>query len=127
MYIPEQSSTGTYKVIKVSKNRYKLTNNDPFSETLIYGTIIEVLPEKKDGDTFVFKDVYAKSEFNLEVIGLPISLNETEWRVIGQMIINEGGYWEVIFGGMGYVNLPKTSKLNVNNEFDKLIKAKQEK
>lgn len=57
MYIPEEASTGTYKVIKVSENRYKLTNNDPFSETLTYGTIIEVLPEKKDKDTFVFKEV----------------------------------------------------------------------
>ena len=51
---------------------------------------------------------------------------ETEMRVIGQMIMDEGGYWEVIFGGMGYVNLPKKSKLNVIDELNKLIKAKQE-
>jgi hypothetical protein len=41
------------------------------------------------------------------------------------MIMDEGGYWEVIFGGMGYVNLPKTSKLNVIDELNKLIKAKK--
>ena len=46
-------------------------------------------------------------------------------RVVGQMVIDEGGYWEVIFGGMGYVNLPKTSKLNVINELNKLIKGKK--
>jgi len=129
MYMPVEASTGTYEVIKVSEHRYKLTNNDPFSEILTYGTIIEVLPEKKDEDTFVFKQVYAESEYNLEVIGLPMSLNETEMpemRVVGQMIIDEGGYWEVIFGGMGYVNLPKTSKLNVIDELNKLIKAKRE-
>ena len=44
---------------------------------------------------------------------------------VGQMIMDEGGYWEVIFGGMGYVNLPKTSKLNVIDELNKLIKAKK--
>ncbi|MGD1839749.1 MAG: hypothetical protein ACFB0B_02475 [Thermonemataceae bacterium] len=126
MYVPEEASTGTYEVIKVSENRYKLTNNDPFSETLTYGTIIEVLPEKKDKDTFVFKKVYAESEFNLEVIGIPMSLNEAELRVVGQIIIDEGGYWEVIFGGMGYVNLPKTSQLNVIDELNKLIRKKQD-
>lgn len=126
MYVPEEASTGTYEVIKVSEYRYKLTNNDPFSEILTYGTIIEVLPEKKDEDTFVFKKVYAESDFSHEVIGLPSSLNETEMRIVGQMIIDEGGYWEVIFGGMGYINLPKNSKLNVSEELNNLIKIKQE-
>lgn len=125
MYVPDEASTGTYEVIQVSENTYKLTNNDPFSEILTYGTIIEVLPEKKDGDTYIFKRVHAESEYILQVIGLPFSLNETEMRVVGQMIIDEGGYWEVIFGGMVYVNLPKTSKLNVIDELNKLIKAKQ--
>ncbi|PCJ35646.1 MAG: hypothetical protein COA99_13715 [Moraxellaceae bacterium] len=126
MYVPEEASTGTYQVIKVSEHRYKLTNNDPFSEILTYGTTIEVLPEKKDNGALVFKKVYAESDYNLVVINLPISLNETEMRVVGQMIIDEGGYWEVIFGGMGYVNLPKTSTLNVITELNKLTKAKQE-
>jgi len=126
MYVPEQSSTGTYDVIKVSEHRYELVNNDPFSEVLIYGTIIEVLPEQKEEDTFIFKEIYTESEFNLEVIGLPTALNETEMRVVGQMVIDEGGYWEVIFGGMAYVNLPKSSALKVNDELNKLIKIKRE-
>ncbi len=128
MYVPDEASTANYDVIKVSENRYKLTDNDPFNEILTYGTIIEVLPEKKKGseeEVFVFKEVYAESEYDLEVISLPMSLNETEMRVVGQMIMDEGGYWEVIFGGMGYVNLPKNSKLNVIEELNTLIKAKQ--
>lgn len=55
-----------------------------------------------------------------------MSLNESELRVVGQMIIDKGGYWEVIFGGMGYVNLPKDSRFNVIDELNKLIKAKRE-
>lgn len=125
MYVPEEASTGPYEVIKVSEYRYQLTNNDPFNEKLSYGTIIEVFPDKKDEDTWVFKGVYVESDYNLEVIGLPTALNETELRIVGQMIVDEGGYWEVIFGGMGYVNLPKTSKLNVIDELNKLIRAKQ--
>jgi len=72
------------------------------------------------------KKIYAESEYSLEVIALPMSLNETEMRIVGKMIIDEGGYWEVIFGGMAYINLPKDSKLNIIDELNKLIKAKQQ-
>lgn len=124
MYVPEEASTGTYAVIKVAENRYKLCYNDPFSETLIYGTIIEVQEKKEDG-VFVFKKIYAESEYTLEIIGLPLAqLNESELRIVGQMIVDEGGFWEVIFGGMGYVNLPKKSTLNVIEELNKLIRLK---
>ena len=128
MYDPDSKSTGTYEVVKISECRYKLANNDPFNESLSYGTIIEVETEKieKDGESkFVFKNVHRKSEFTSECIGLPIDLKESEMRVVGQMIIDEGGFWEVIFGGMGFINLPKNSNLNVSEELNKLIIAKQ--
>lgn len=125
MYVPEEASTGPYEVVKVSECLFKLMHNDPFNPLLSYGTIIEVLPEKKYGGVFIFKGVHTVSSYNQEVIGLPGILSESELRVVGQMIVEEGGYWEVVFGGMGYVNLPKTSKLNVVEELNKLVRAKQ--
>ena len=128
MYVPDAKSTGTYEVIEISECRYKLANNDPFNESLSYGTIIEVETEKieEDGESkFVFKNIPRKSEFTSECIGLPIALKESEMRVVGQMIIDEGGFSEVLFGGMGFVNLPKKSKLNVFEELNKLIIAKK--
>lgn len=123
MHVPEEASTGDYEVIEVSENKYMMAHNDPFSEVLTYGTIFSVLPEKKEG-VFVFKEVDTESEFSIDVMFLPPFLNETELRVVGQMILDEGGYWEVLFGGMGYVNLPKSSKLNVFEEVSKLIGTK---
>ena len=130
MYVPDAKSTGTYEVVKISEYIYKLANNDPFNETLSYGTIIEVETQKieEDGESkYVFKNVHRKSEFTNECIGLPTALNESEMRVVGQMIIDEGGFWEVIFGGIGFVNLPKKSKLNVTEELNKLILAKNKR
>ncbi len=128
MYLPDAKSTGTYEVVKISEHKYKLFNNDPFNESLTYGTIIEVEKEKieEDGESkFVLKNIHRKSEFSSECIGLPMTLSESEMRVVGQMIIDEGGYWEVLFGSIGFVNLPKNSKLNVTEELNKLIIAKQ--
>jgi len=76
---------------------------------------------------FAFKNIHRKSEFTSECIGLPMALKESEMRLVGQMITDEGGFWEVIFGGMGFVNLPKNSKLNVTEELNRLIIAKQKK
>ncbi|GEM_PF-732154 len=128
MYVPEESSTGTYDVIKVSDFSYRLASNDPFSEILSYGTVIEVETEKKEDEgecIFVFKKIHTESNYTLEVIFLPMNLTNSEMRIVGQMIIDEGGFWEVIFGGVGYVNLPIKSNLNVIEELNKLIKTKQ--
>lgn len=129
VYVPEESSTGTYEVIQISEFTFKLTNNDPFNEILTYGTIIEVeqdVKEENGEQIYVFKSVYKESDYSLEVIDLPSQLNETELRVVGKMITGEGGFWEVIFGGMGYVNLPKNSSLNIIEELNKLIQAKHD-
>lgn len=69
--------------------------------------------------------MFKESDFSLEVIALPFVLTESEMRIVGKMIIDAGGFWEVIFGGMGYVNLPKHSELNVIEELNKLIREKQ--
>ena len=127
MHVPEESYTGTYCVIQLSNTSYKLTGNDPINENLRYGTIIEVEPEVKyeDGEmVFTFKRVFKESDFSLIVLGLPTELNETELRIVGKMITDKGGFWEVIFGGIGYVNLPKNSELDVIAELNKTIKAK---
>jgi len=126
MYVPEHRSTGTYYGIKTAPNCYKLTVNDPFNEALCYGTIIEVQPALKEEGVYELKGIYAESEFTAEMLTLPNALNESELRVVGKMITDEGGYWEVIFGGLAYFNLPKTSELNVFAEVTKMIKAKQE-
>lgn len=128
IYVPEESSTGSYEVIQLSEFTYKLTNNDPFNENLSYGTIIEVEPQVKEDDKekiYTLKGILKESDFSINVIGLPSELNETELRIVGKMITDEGGFWEVIFGGMGYVNLPKHSKLDVIEELNKLIKIKR--
>jgi hypothetical protein len=127
MYHPEEESTGNYEVVKVGENEYKLAANDPFNEDFSYGTIIEVEKEEKDKGVLQFKRISKKSDFTLNVYGLGSSLNETELRIVGDMIIKEGGYWEVIFGGIAYVNLPKESRLKVIEELNKLIEKKKRK
>ena len=110
--------------IKIHKCLIQLLCNDPFDEDLSYGTIIEV--EKyltKDGH-FQLKKVVRVSEYDRETYWLPTGLNEKELRIVGDKIVAEGGYWEVMMGRFGIVNLPKQSPLNVNEALKILIKEK---
>lgn len=130
MHVPEDYSTGQYRVIQFSEFTYKLLENDPFNMDFSYGTVVEVKPEFKieNGEkVFTFKRIYKESDYSIEVYGLPHQLNETELRTIGDKIMKEGGLWEVIFGGMCYVNLPKDSKLDVIEEVNKVIREKNRK
>lgn len=124
MYYPEESSTGKYDVIKVDTHNFKLVSNDPFVEKLSFGTIIEVEPEMHEREVYKFKRIVSESEYKSESLFLPSELNETELRIVGNLIVKEGGYWEVVFGGIGIVNLPLDSKLDVTKELNKLIEAK---
>lgn len=124
MYYPKESCTGNYDVIRLDSCKFKLACNDPFIEELSYGTIIEVENELYEPEVYKFKRIVEESDYKSESLFLPPELNETELRIVGDIITNEGGYWEVIFGGIGIVNLPKNSTLDVIEELNKLIRNK---
>jgi len=124
LYNPKEACTGNVEVMKLSDYTFQLLCNDPFDEDLSYGTIIEV--EKyltKDGH-FQLKKIVQVSEYDRETYWLPTGLNEKELRIVGDKIVAEGGYWEVMMGRVGIVNLPKQSPLNVNEALNILMKEK---
>lgn len=125
IFEPDFGFTASYDAIQLSEFQYLLKCNSPLSEELTYGTIIEVEKEKtKEGDLILSK-IVKKSDFSSETYMLPGDLNETELSIVGDMIINAGGYWEVLFGGMGFVNLPKDSTLDISSELRKLSRLKR--
>ena len=106
MYHPEEASTGNYDVIQISAYEYQMVNNDPFYPDLSYGTVFEVKKEPYEAGILEFNRISKASDFSLEVYGLPQVLNEKELSLIGDLIVKAGGFWEVIFGGMGYLGQP---------------------
>ena len=125
MYHPDEKSIGSYEVIQIESNQFKLNYNDPFLEELTYGVQFEVEENKTSKGEYIFKKITKESEFTSDTYTLPSLLNETELRKIGDKIIESGGYWEVMFGGIAYVNLPKGSEINILKEFEQAIESKK--
>jgi len=124
LYNPKEACTGNIEVKKLGDHTFQLLCNDPFDEDLSYGTIIKVEEHLTAEGHFQLKKIVQVSEYNRETYWLPTSLNETELRIVGDKIVAEGGYWEVIMGGIGIVNLPKQSHLNVDKVLNILVKEK---
>jgi len=41
----------------------------------------------------------------------------TEYRLLGDEIIKQGGYWQVDFGSIASINLPQNSNTDIDNIF----------
>ena len=123
MYVPAERSTGTYHGIPVGPNQYKLIDNDPFLEELCRGTVIEVAPKHDEPKVMELIRVVTPSDTPVVVYGLPQGVPESLLRQVGDQIVAAGGYWEVLFGGMAYVNLPKDSSFDVNAALKAVIAA----
>ena len=124
LYDSDEGFGGNVEVVKLGQHTYQLMCNTFFSEDVYYGTVIEVEDELTDDGYFKLKSIIKASEYTQETYFLPIALNEAELRIVGGKIVEEGGYWEVVFGGMALVNLPKKSLLDVNEELNDLQKKK---
>ena len=104
-------------------NQYKLIDNDPFLEELCRGTVIEVAPKHDEPKVMELIRVVTPSDTPVVVYGLPQGVPESLLRQVGDQIVAAGGYWEVLFGGMAYVNLPKDSSFDVNAALKAVIAA----
>jgi len=95
---------------------FKLLENPVFSCKINYGTIVRALPDK-NGELILSKIIRA-SDFKTRQFFLSDSLNESELRIkIGQPIIDAGGTWEVVFGGISFIHIPKNSSFDLDELF----------
>lgn len=102
-------------VDKISENVFRAVENELFNCRLKYGTEFqtrinkegkhEILRITKDSD-FITKRFFLTSQFT-----------EKEYRLWGDEIVKCGGFWQVDFGSMATVNLPKNCTLDLEEIF----------
>lgn len=104
---------------QVSESAYRLLENPVFNCRITYGTTVKVEADK-DGELVVIKILRA-SDYTTRRFLLPSSLSNTNFAdKIGNRIIEAGGTWEVVMGGLAFVHFPKTSTFNLNKLFEEI-------
>ena len=111
----EYMSTSMY-VDKISEHVFRATENEIFNCRLKRGTEFETRINK-DGKHEIIR-ILKDSDYITTRFFLTSQFTESEYRLLGDEIIRHGGYWQVDFGTMATVNLPKNCELDLGKIFE---------
>jgi hypothetical protein len=115
IYDKRQKMSTTIYVDRVSKNIFRAIENELFNCGLTLGTEFETRINK-DGKHEIIR-IVKDSDYIKKRFFLGSQFNESEYRLLGDEIIKQGGFWQVDFGGIATINLPKDCKLDLDEIF----------
>lgn len=115
IYDKEEKVTTTFLVEKISENRFKLIENDFFNSRYNLGAEIETRINTEGKYEFV--RILKESEFITRRFMLNSQFKESKYRLLGDEIVKQGGHWEVGFGSVAVINLPKDSAFDIDKIF----------
>jgi hypothetical protein len=116
LYDKRDRSTTTMYVEKISENKFRLTDNDIFNFRLTKGTEF-ITRINEEGNHEIIK-ITKESDFITRRFYLLPKYKESDYRMLGAELMKRGGFWQVHFGGIVTVNIPK----NFEYDVDQVIK-----
>ncbi len=115
IYDKREKITESVTVKKLTETKFGVAENAIFNCRLTVGTEFETRTNK-DGQHEITK-ITKDSDLITRRFFLDGQFTEADYRVLGDEIIKQGGYWQVDFGNIATVNLPKTSSLDLDEVF----------
>ncbi|MFT5619425.1 MAG: hypothetical protein ACI85I_002671 [Arenicella sp.] len=118
VYDKRERSTGNIYVEQLSENKFRMTDNDIFNCRLTRGTEFETRINSKGLHEIV--RILKDSEFITRRFFLSPQYNESDYRILGDELTKRGGFWQVDFGGIAIVNIPKNFEFNIDEVMKEL-------
>jgi hypothetical protein len=111
IYDKRLKMSATIYVDRVSESIFRARQNELFNCTLTLGTEFETRINR-DGKHEIVK-VTKKSDLLTYRFFLTSQFSKADYMLLGDEVIKHGGYWQVDFGGIAIVNLPKDSEVDL--------------
>jgi hypothetical protein len=115
IYDKREKLTTSIPVEQLSGNVFRTTENELFNCNLTRGTEFETRLNKEGKHEIV--RITKESEYTTRRFSLTAQFNESEYRLLGDEIMKQGGFWQVDFGSIATINLPKDCKLDLDEVF----------
>lgn len=115
VYEKREMLTTTIQVEQLSDNIYRTIENEIFNFRLTLGTEFETRINK-DGKHEIIR-IVKDSDYITRRFFLTSQFKESEYKILGDEIMKQGGFWQVDFGGIATINLPKECKLDLDKIF----------
>jgi hypothetical protein len=109
IYDKIQKSSGNAYVEQLTENTFRMTENDIFNCQLTRGTEFET-KINKDGLHEIVK-ITKKSNFITRRFFLSHKYEYADYLVFAEELVKNGGFWDVYFGGIAIINIPKSFEL----------------
>ena len=116
VYDKREKSTRNLYVEQLSENKFRMTDNDIFNCRLTKGTEFETKINKQGLHEII--KIIKDSDFITRRFFLSPQYKESDYRVLGEELTKRDGFWQVDFGGIATVNIPKDFEFNI----DKVMK-----
>lgn len=115
VYDKREKATSLFYAFKLSDNVYRMAENDLFNCRLTFGTEFETRVNEA-GKLEIVK-IFQNSSFVTRRFMLDTQFTVSEYRLLGDEIMKNGGFWQVDFGSIATINLPKDTNLNIDEIF----------
>lgn len=112
VYYKEEKITTTLYLEQLSKNKFRMTDNDFCNPKLTLGT--EFKTEINEGGIHEIKTITKESEFITLRFILTPNHKDSDYRMLGDELTKRGGFWQVDLGSIATVNIPKDFEFDIN-------------
>ncbi len=116
LYDKRGGITTTLYVEQLAENKFRMTENELFNCRLTKGAEFETRINENEAHEIV--RITKESDFITRRFFLSPKYKESDYRVLGDELMKRGGFWQVDFGGIATVNIPKDFKFDI----DKVMK-----
>lgn len=112
LYDKREKVTSTMYVEKIGENKFRMIDNALFNCTLTLGTEFETRVNE-EGKYEVIR-IAKKSKYITRRFFLSQNYKESDYRMLGDELVKNGGFWQVDMGGIATINLPQDFKFDIN-------------
>ncbi len=112
LYDKREGSTITIYVEQLAENKFRMIDNDIFSCRLTKGTEFETRIDEKGNHEII--RITKNSEFITRRFLLSSLCKSADYKMLGDELVKRGGFWQVDFGGIATVNIPKDFEFDIN-------------
>ncbi|WP_295796436.1 hypothetical protein [Mucilaginibacter sp.] len=116
IYDKREKSTSTIYVEQLAENQFKCIDNDIFNCRLTLGTEFKTRTNE-EGCHEIIK-ITKESGFITRRFFLTSQFRSSDYRLLGDEIVKNGGFWQVDFGGIATINLPKDGDFDIDKIFN---------
>ncbi|MEM7657840.1 MAG: hypothetical protein AAF399_17070 [Bacteroidota bacterium] len=118
LYDKRAQVTVAIVVEQLAINKFRMLDNDLWNCHLTLGTEFETRINEAGKHEII--QISKKSDFITRRFLLNSALRESDYRMLGDELVKRGGFWQVDFGGVATVNIPKDFPYDMDQNMEDL-------